>query len=222
MDPVHAGPARPQAGSGLSVEAPTLPAPADLRKPEDPLSAEPEDPLSAAPAPEPWPPAPQLAAAEPQPPPAARHTFLERRFGQAPQTTDRARSTPEGGPQEGRHDSRPPSAASRLISIWAAAWRGSRALRGEGAVCRRRLRLEASTRRLSSHRRLDSGAARRLRLAPPLDSRRPSVASRLRRPHVQRRGEQLCAGQRRGEAAVRWRHLSTRVVRPSPPVSVAA
>ena len=48
-------------------------------------------------------------------------------------------------------------------------------------------------------------------LAPPLDSRRPSVASRLCRR----------SGQRRGGAAVRWRRLSTRGARPSPLVSVA-
>ena len=91
MDPVRAGSARPRVGSELSAEAPTLPAPADLLKPEDPLSA--------AQAPEPWQPAPQLAAAEPQPPPAARRTFLERRFGQAPQTTE-----PAVHPKEARRE----------------------------------------------------------------------------------------------------------------------
>ena len=91
MDPVRAGPARPQAGSGLSVEAPTLPAPADLLKPENPLSA--------ARAPEPWPPAPRLAAAEPQPPPAARRTRFARRIGQAPKTTE-----PAVHPKEARRE----------------------------------------------------------------------------------------------------------------------
>ena len=188
MDPVRAGSARPRVGSELSVEAPTLPAPADLLKPEDPLSA--------AQAPEPWPPAPQLAAAEPQPPPAARRTFLERRFGQAPQTTEPAvhpkEARREGDTTRGLHPphvsspsgqrrgeaavrcaarelcadaafgSRPPSVASRLIAVLTAAWQG-------GYV-----------------------------LAPPLDSRRPSVASRLRHRLYSGEARQLCAGQRRG------------------------
>jgi len=197
MDPVHAGPARPQAGSGLSVEAPTLPAPADLRKPEDPLSAEPEDPLSAAPAPEPWPPAPQLAAAEPQPPPAARHTFLERRLGQAPQTTE-----PAVHPKEARKKGdttrglRPPPHVSSPS--------GQR--RGEAAV-------RCAARELCADAAFGSRpppvASRLIAvwtaawqggyvLAPPLDSRRPSVASRLRHRLYSGEARQLCAGQRRG------------------------
>jgi len=59
-------------------------------------------------------------------------------------------------------------------------------------------------------------------LAPPPDSRRPSVASRLCRPLYSGAVRQLCAGQRRGKAAVRWRRLSTRDARPSPLISVAA
>ena len=129
-------------------------------------------------------------------------------------------------------DSRPPSAASHLIAVWAAAWRGSCALRGEGAVCRRRLRLEASVRRLSSHRRLDTSMMGRLcagqrrgwqlragqqrargggRLCAGTTSRLEAAACRLSSPSppVQRRGERLCAGQRRGHPAVRRRRLST-------------
>ena len=81
----------------------------------------------------------------------------------------------------------------------------------------------------ASSRALDSGAARQQCAGAAFNSRPLSVASRLRRRRLsspslpgQRRGEQLCAGQRRGEAAACWRHLSTRGLRPSPLVSVAA
>ena len=58
-------------------------------------------------------------------------------------------------------------------------------------------------------------------LAPPLTrGLRPSPL--VSSPSGQRRGEQLCAGRRRGEPAACWRRLSTRGARPSPPVSVAA
>ena len=84
-------------------------------------------------------------------------------------------------------DSRPPSAASRPIAVWAAAWRGSCALRGEGAVCRR-LWLEASVHRLSSHRC-------------------PGTSMMGRRAAGRRRSWQLRAGQQRarGGSALRWR-----------------
>jgi len=94
-------------------------------------------------------------------------------------------------------DSRPPSVASRLIAVWTAARRA--AVRWTAA------------RRASCV------------LAPPLDSRRPSVASRLCRRLDSGAAGWLCAGaasrletpvrrlsflpppvQRRGEAAVRW------------------
>ena len=110
---------------------------------------------------------------------------------------------------------RPPAVASRLIAAWTAARQG-------GYV-----------------------------LAPPLDSRRPPVASRLRRRLYSGAASgcaldsgaaiQRCAGadsrleasvcrlpslsppeQRRGKAAMYWRHLSTRGSRLSPLVLVAA
>ena len=79
---------------------------------------------------------------------------------------------------------------------WKAAWQGSYAL--DSGAARQQCdgatsRLEASVRRLSS-------------LSPP----------------VQQRGEQLCAGWRRGEPAACWRRPSTRDARPSSLVSVAA
>ena len=59
---------------------------------------------------------------------------------------------------------------------------------------------------VASHlrRRLDSGAASSCALAPPLISRRPSVASCLCRRPYSGAARQLCAGQRPGEAAMRW------------------
>ena len=156
-----------------------------------------------------------------------------------------------------RLDSRRPSVASRpRRRLYSGAARqlcaGPR--RGETAVRWRRHRLEAAVRRLPSHRRLDSGAvsgaASSCALAPPLDSRRPSVASHLRRRQYSSAASscalnsgavrQQCAGAAFDsrppsfasrliavwtavdEAAVRWRRLSTRDARPSPLISVAA
>ena len=151
-------------------------------------------------------------------------------------------------------DSRRPSVASRLCRRLDSGAASSCALdsgvarqlcagqqRGEAAVRWRRLRLEASVRRLSSHRRLDNGAVRRLRAG--LTSRLGTPVRRLSSPSPpgQRRGEaavrrrhpstrglrpsplvSLPSGQRCGEAAVRWRRLSNRDARPSPLASVAA
>ena len=70
------------------------------------------------------------------------------------------------------HDSRPPSVASRLIAVWTAA--------------RRAVRLAAV--------RWTAAQLGSCVLAPPLDSRRPSVASCLRRRLDSGAARQQCAG----------------------------
>ena len=98
-------------------------------------------------------------------------------------------------------DSRRSSVASRLIAVWTAA---------RQAASRAAVRWTAA--------RLGSCA-----LAPPLDSRRPSVASHLCRRQSSGAARQLCAGQRRGEASERGRRLrleasARRLPFPPPPV----
>jgi len=132
-------------------------------------------------------------------------------------------------------DSRRPSVASRLRRRRLSSPSPPGQRRGERLCAGATPRLEASVRRRSSRRLLDSGAAGDTASSCALDGgaarqqcagaasqletpvRRPSFPS----PPGQRRGERLCAGQRRGEAAACWRHLSTRGLRPSPLVSVA-
>jgi len=113
---------------------------------------------------------------------------------------------------------------SPLVSSPSGQWRGEQRCSGAarqqctGAASR----LETPVRRLSSRRRLDSGAASSCALDGGAASQlRAGAASRLEAP-VRRLPSLSPPGQRRGEAAVRWRHLSTRDTRPSPLVSAAA
>ena len=90
----------------------------------------------------------------------------------------------------------PPSTRGARPSPLVSSLPGQR--RGERLCAGAASRLEASVRRLSSHRRLDSGVARRL--CAGATSRLEASVRCLSSPSppVQRRGEQLCVGRRRG------------------------
>jgi len=133
-------------------------------------------------------------------------------------------------------DSRRPSVASRLVAAWTAARRAAvRWTAARRGSCVPAPPLDSRRPSVASRlcRRLDSGAASGAASSCALDGRAArqlcaGAASRLEAPvrrlsslspPVQRRGEQLYAGRRRGEAAACLRRLSTRGARPSPLVS---